>query len=140
MTRPSEVDAKLIERFLRTQQYRHAATAKNYAGTLRNFSDFIAKHNARSSLTVSTLQKWLKERSAKWPAHILYHRTFLIERYLTWLQVSLTALMEPPMIARNGASRGARSGLFGTAILTLFWELGGAHSGPFRIVVSAAPE
>ena len=86
MTRPSEVDAKLTERFLRTQQYRHAATSKNYAGTLRNFSGFIAKHGARASLTVSTLQKWLKERSVKWPAHILYHRTFLIERYLTWLQ------------------------------------------------------
>lgn len=86
MTRPSEVDPKLIERFLRTQQYRHAATSKNYAGTLRNFSGFIAKHSARASLTVSTVQKWLKECRVKWPAHILYHRTFLVERYLTWLQ------------------------------------------------------
>lgn len=86
MTRPSAVDAKLIERFLRTQHFRHAATPKNYAGTLRNFSGFIAKHDARTSLTVSTVQKWLKERSAKWPVHILYHRTFLVERYLKWLQ------------------------------------------------------
>jgi integrase len=32
------------------------------------------------------LQQWLKERSLKWPAHILFHRTFLVERYLNWLQ------------------------------------------------------
>jgi integrase/recombinase XerD len=84
MTRPSPVDAKLIERFLRTQHFRHTATPKNYACTLRNFNGFIAKHGA--SLTVSTVQEWLKERSLKWPAHILYHRTLLVERYLQWLQ------------------------------------------------------
>lgn len=86
MTRPFPVDAKLIEQFLRTQHFRHAATPKNYAGTLGNFNGFVAKHAAGASLTVSTVQKWLKERSLKWPAHILYHRTFLVERYLKWLQ------------------------------------------------------
>lgn len=87
MTRPSAADTKLIEKFLRTRHFRHAATPMNYAGTLRNFSGFIAEHDKRASLTVLTVQKWLKERSAKWPAHILYHRTLLVERYLKWLQV-----------------------------------------------------
>jgi len=86
MTCPFPVDAKLIERFLRTQHFRHAATPKNYAGTLRNFNGVVAKHGAGASLTVSAVQKWLKERSLKWPAHILYHRTFLVERFLQWLQ------------------------------------------------------
>ena len=76
MTSASPVDAKLIKRFLRTQHFRHAATPKNYAGALCNFNGFIEKHGAGASLTVSTVQKWLKERSLKWPAHILYHRTF----------------------------------------------------------------
>lgn len=80
------VDTKLIERFLQAQRFRHAATSKNYAGTLRNFNDFVAKGGAGASLTISTVQKWLKERSLKWPAHILYHRTVLVERYLKWLQ------------------------------------------------------
>jgi hypothetical protein len=31
------------------------------------------------------VQQWLKEHSLKWPAHILYHRTLLIERYVQWL-------------------------------------------------------
>ena len=31
------------------------------------------------------MQQWLKEHSRKWPAHILYHRTFLVERYVQWL-------------------------------------------------------
>ena len=86
MTRTSPIDLKLIERFLRTQHFRHAATPKNYAGTLRNFMGFVAKHGAAASPSVSLVKQWLKERSRKWPAHILYHRTFLVERYLKWLQ------------------------------------------------------
>ena len=86
MTRPSPIDTKLIERFLQAQHFRHPATAKNYAGTLRNFNGCVAKLGAGASPTVSIVQQWLKERSLKWPAHILYHRTFLVERYLKWLQ------------------------------------------------------
>ncbi len=86
MTRPSPIDTKFIERFLRAQHFRHPATPKNYAGTLRNFNGFVAKHGAGDSPTVSIVQQWLKERSLKWPAHILFHRTFLVERYLKWLQ------------------------------------------------------
>ena len=86
MTCPSLADAKLIERFLRTQHFRHVATPKNYAGTLRNFTGFVSKHSGAAAPTVPILQQWLKERSLKWPAHILYHRTFLVERYLQWLQ------------------------------------------------------
>jgi site-specific recombinase XerD len=86
MTRPFAVDTKLIERFLRTQRFRHAATPKNYAGTLRNFNDFVARHGADASLTVTIVQQWLEQRSLRWPAHILYHRTLLVERFLKWLQ------------------------------------------------------
>ena len=86
MTRAFPVDAKLIEQFLRMQHFRHAATPKNYAGLLRNFNGFVAKVGAGSSLTVSIVQHWLKERSLKWPAHILHHRACLVERYIKWLQ------------------------------------------------------
>ena len=86
MTQTSLLDAKLIERYLRTQHFRHAATPDNYAGTLRNFHSFIAKQGAGTSLTISIVQKWLKERNVKWPVYILYHRTLLVERYLKWLQ------------------------------------------------------
>jgi len=85
MTHSSTIDERLIERFIRTLRFRHEATPKNYAGTLRNFCGFIAKHGASSSPTVLTLSKWLKERSANWPEHILCHRTLLVERYLKWL-------------------------------------------------------
>ena len=86
MTRLPLTDAKLIERFLRTQHFRHVATPKNYAGTLRNFTGFVSRHCGAAAPTVPIIQQWLKERSLKWPAHILYHRTFLVERYLQWLQ------------------------------------------------------
>ena len=86
MTCLSLADVKLIERFLRTQHFRHVATPKNYAGTLRNFTGSVSKHSGAAAPTVPILQRWLKERSLKWPAPILYHRTFLVERYLQWLQ------------------------------------------------------
>jgi len=86
MTRAFPVDVTVIEQFLRTQHFRHAATPKNYAGLLRNFSSFVARFGEGASLTVSVVQHWLKERNLKWPAHILHHRTWLVERYVKWLQ------------------------------------------------------
>jgi integrase/recombinase XerD len=83
MTRVAPLDAKLVERFVRTQPLRHPVTPKNYAGTLRNFNSFVTNHGAIPTLSI--LRKWLKERSRKWPAHILHHRTLLVERYLAWL-------------------------------------------------------
>jgi integrase len=86
MTRTRSLDSKLIERFLRTMRFRHPATHKNYAGTLHHFNGFVTRGGAGILPTVLILQQWLKERSLKWPAHILYHRTFLVERYLIWLK------------------------------------------------------
>ena len=85
MTHLPSIDAVPVERFLRAQRFRHPATYKNYAGILCNFNSFLAKHDAITSPDVSLMQQWLKEHSLKWQAHILYHRTFLIERYVQWL-------------------------------------------------------
>jgi integrase/recombinase XerD len=86
MTRASPLDTKLVERFIRTQPIRHPITPKNYAGTLRNFNSFVSKHGAGVLPDLPILREWLKERSLHWPAHILYHRTGLVERYMRWLQ------------------------------------------------------
>lgn len=86
MSRATSLEPKLIEKFLRTKHFRHPVTPKNYAGTLRNFSAFMTKRGTGTRVTVSILQRWLKERSLRWPAHILNSRTFLIERYLKWLR------------------------------------------------------
>jgi hypothetical protein len=37
-------------------------------------------------LTVSIVQHWLKDRSLKRQAHMLCHQTYLVERYINWLQ------------------------------------------------------
>jgi integrase len=95
MTRTCSLDGKLIEQFLRTMRFRHPATHKNYAGTLHNFNGFVTRSGAGVLPTVLILQQWLKERSLKWPAHILYHRTFLVERYLGWLQTQEVIVSNP---------------------------------------------
>lgn len=86
MTGPTLNDVNLIDHFLQAQRFRHPATTKNYAGTLRNFNNFVTNHGALASLTVAVLQQWLKERSLKWQAHILCHRVLLVKRYIDWLQ------------------------------------------------------
>lgn len=85
MTHSPSIDPSVIEQFLRAQRFRHPATSKNYAGILRNFNDHLVLDGEVTSPNVSMVQQWLKEHSLKWPAHILYHRAFLIERYLQWL-------------------------------------------------------
>ncbi len=85
MTHLPFIDAAIIERFLRAQGFRHPATHKNYAGILCNFNSFLTDHGAITSPDISIVKQWLKEHSLKWQAHILYHRTFLIERYVRWL-------------------------------------------------------
>ena len=95
MTRVSRLDERLVKQFIRIQPLRHPATPKNYAGTLRNFNSFVAKHGAGALPTLPILRRWLKERSGKWPAHILYHRTGLIERYLGWLHEQGVMTLNP---------------------------------------------
>ncbi|RQS26872.1 MULTISPECIES: tyrosine-type recombinase/integrase [unclassified Burkholderia] len=85
MTHLPTIDAVCVERFLRAQRFRHPATYKNYAHILCNFNSFLANHGVIASPDISIIQQWLKEHSLRWQEHILYHRTFLIERYTQWL-------------------------------------------------------
>jgi integrase/recombinase XerD len=85
MTRLLSIDAVCVERFLQLQRFRHPATYKNYTHILCNFNSFLANHGAIASPDIPVIQQWLKEHSLRWQAHILYHRTFLIERYIQWL-------------------------------------------------------
>jgi site-specific recombinase XerD len=82
----SPTDAKLVERFLKDQRFRHAQTPKIYGAILRGFQRFVFKHSAVGSLSISILQQWLKERSLRWPARILCHHALRVERFLKWLQ------------------------------------------------------
>ena len=86
MKHMSSLDAKLVDRFLGSQRFRHAETPKLYGCILRGFQHFVSRHSADGSLSISIVQQWLKERSLKWPAHILYHRALRVERFLKWLQ------------------------------------------------------
>lgn len=86
MTHMSPTDPTGVDRFLKEQRFRHAKTREIYGGILRGFQRFVSKRAADGSLSVSILQQWLKERSLRWPAHILYHRALRVERFLRWLQ------------------------------------------------------
>jgi integrase/recombinase XerD len=103
----SPMDATLVDRYLKNQRFRHKETPKLYGGILRSFRRFVATHNSDESLNVSLLQRWLKERSLRWPAHILYHRARIVERYLKWLQDE-GVIAESPFVSLHG-QYGART-------------------------------
>jgi hypothetical protein len=86
MSHISPTDPKLVDRFLKKHRFRHAETPRIYGVIVRGFQRFVSKRKVDGSLSVSIVQRWLKERSLRWPAHMLYHRALLVERFLTWLQ------------------------------------------------------
>jgi integrase/recombinase XerD len=82
----SGTDRRLVDGFLKDQRFRHRETPKLYGGILRAFQRFVVAQSLVRSLNVSIVQRWVRERSLHWPAHILYHRALIVERYLKWLQ------------------------------------------------------
>lgn len=103
----SPTDEKLVDRFLKNQSFRHRETPRIYGGILHHFQRFVVTHNTEESLSVSIIQRWLKERALRWPAHILYHRARILERYLKWLQ-DQGAIAESPFVSLHG-EYGART-------------------------------
>lgn len=88
MRRSSPADAKTIQRFLQTQRFRYRKTPTVYACVLRDFQCFVAAHAADELPCLSIVQQWLRERSLKWPVHMVCHRARLIERFLEWQQAA----------------------------------------------------
>ena len=79
-------DANTVERFLRTQRFRHKETRRIYGHILRAFQHFVSKHSSGELLSISILQQWLRDRWQKWPLHMVCHRARLVERLLEWSQ------------------------------------------------------
>jgi integrase/recombinase XerD len=86
MRRSSPTDAQMLQRFLQTQRFRYGKTPTVYACVLRDFQCFVVEHAVDEPLSLSIVQQWLRERSLKWPVHMVCHRARLIERFLAWLQ------------------------------------------------------
>ena len=110
MKHMSPTDAKLVDRFLKDQRFRHTKTPKNYGGILYDFQRFVSKlskHRADQSVSISTLQQWLKERSLRWPAHMLYQHALRVERFLKWLQDE-KVINESPLVQLH-AQYGSRT-------------------------------
>jgi integrase len=88
MRRLSPADAQALQCFLHTQRFRCRKTPTVYACVLRDFQCFVIEHAADQLPCLSIVQQWLRERSLKWPVHMVYHRARLIERFLEWEQAA----------------------------------------------------
>lgn len=86
MRRPSWADADSVARFLRAQRFRDQDTRRIYGHILRAFQSFVFEASTVATLSVSDLQRWLREKRQKWPIHMVCHRARLVERFLEWSQ------------------------------------------------------
>jgi integrase len=86
MNRSSLAKANVVERFLRTQRFRHGETRRIYGHLLRAFGRFVSKEIPGEPLSVSILKQWLQAKRQIWPLHMVCHRARLVERFLEWSQ------------------------------------------------------
>ena len=86
MTRSASVDAESVARFLRTQRFRYQDTRRIYGHILRAFQSFVFEGSTATTLSVSDLQRWLRQKRQKWSLHMVCHRARLVERFLEWSQ------------------------------------------------------
>jgi site-specific recombinase XerD len=84
MTCASLTAANPVSRFLRTQRFRHQETIRIYGHILRAFQHSVFECATDAPLSVSNLQRWLREKRKKWPLHMVCHRARLVERFLEW--------------------------------------------------------
>jgi integrase/recombinase XerD len=87
MNRSSPEDAKMLERFLRTQHFRSSHTAHGYRSILRDFQRFVATHYAGASPSLAIVQEWLEARILQSPLYHVCQRAQLLERFLEWMRV-----------------------------------------------------
>lgn len=95
MSQSSSPDAKTVDRFLRAQRFRDAGTRRVHGNILRSFQHFVSEHSTGSPLSVSIVQRWLKEQREKWPLHMIYLRARLVERFLEWSQAHGVISLNP---------------------------------------------
>ena len=103
MSQSSSPDAKTVDRFLRAQRFRDAGTRRVHGNILSSFQYFVSEHSTGSPLSVSIVQRWLKERREKWPLHMIYLRARLVERFLEWSQAH--GVISSPTVITGRARR-----------------------------------
>jgi integrase/recombinase XerD len=85
MTRSSSAGADSVGRFLCHQRFRHPETGRIYGHVLRAFQSSVIECFT-GTLSVSSLQEWLRQKRRVWPLHMVCHRARLVERFLEWSQ------------------------------------------------------
>ena len=86
MTRSLPANAESVGRFLRTQRLRHPETRRIYGHILRAFQSIVFECTSGAPVSLSNLQKWLREKRRTWPLHMVCHRARLVERFMEWSQ------------------------------------------------------
>jgi len=69
-------------RYLQQLRLRSPITLQVYRSILSSFCRFVVDHSAGNPLSVAVIREWLRDRSMKWPPHLVLHRARLVDRFL----------------------------------------------------------
>lgn len=78
-------DGDSITQYLRRVSFRCPRTPIVYRCILLGFQRFVMRQQNESPVGQQTLNAWLIDRAAHWPAHLVIHRTRIVDRFLDFL-------------------------------------------------------
>jgi len=103
-----EDGGEAIERHVRSLRLRNRSTVRVYRCILRGFQRFAQTQGCCAAVSETTVQSWVRDRSAHWPRHLVIHRARIVDRLLDFLAFEGTIPNNP--FAELRARYGLRTG------------------------------
>lgn len=89
-------DHSMIDRFVRTLPLRNPTSRRVYRCVLGHFQRFVVRHQAdAATVAPDTIRRWLEVRRRELPEPLVYHRAWLVDRFLEWLVASRALASNP---------------------------------------------
>jgi len=79
-------DEENIGRFIEGLAFRNRSSVRVYRCILRGFLSFSRNQLSDHASPEKILCSWFKDRANHWPVHLVEHRAFMVQRFLSWMK------------------------------------------------------
>jgi len=80
-----EDNSDAIERHVRRLRPLSLGTVRVYRCILLGFQRFVQQSGCVAAISSATIEAWLRDRSERWPMHLVLHRARIVDRFLDFL-------------------------------------------------------
>ncbi|MCY7308864.1 MAG: tyrosine-type recombinase/integrase [Rhodoferax sp.] len=80
-----EDNGDAIERHVRQLRPRSLGTVRVYRCILLGFQRFVQQSGCVTAINSATIEAWLRDRTKRWPMHLVLHRARIVDRFLDFL-------------------------------------------------------